>query len=54
MTQPITQVSYPEKDIDLYLEVKREHMRTGAPIALIVRRALRAQYARENRASSVI
>ena len=49
MTQPITQVSYPEQDMDLYLEVQREHALTGAPVALVVRRALRAQYIKEGR-----
>ena len=54
MTQPITQVSYPEQDMDLYLEVQREHALTGAPVALVVRRALRAQYVREGRVTSAI
>lgn len=54
MTQPITQVSFPEQDMDLYLEVQREHALTGAPVALVVRRALRAQYVREGRFTSTI
>ena len=30
--------------MDLYLEVQREHALTGAPVALVVRRALRAHW----------